>query len=318
MVGKTKSSVHVVFGSGPLGLAVVRQLARRGLTVRVVNGRTKPELPQGVELLSGDANDVAFARRAAEGASVVYQCAQPGYTQWPVKFPALQASILEAAAAAGARLIVGENLYMYGEVDGPIHEDLPYRPTTRKGQVRAAMAEAVLAAHRAGKVRAAMARASDFFGPQVLNSAMGDRVFIPALQGKVASLGGRLDVPHTYTYIEDFGRAMTVLGERDEALGQAWHVPSDQPAITQRQFVERIFQAVGRPAKMSAMGRTMMALGGLFIPEARESVEMLYEFEKPFVVDSSRFEKAFGLTATPLSESIPATVAWYHKHLGLN
>jgi nucleoside-diphosphate-sugar epimerase len=207
---------------------------------------------------------------------------------------------------------VGDNLYMYGEVDGPVHEGLPYAPSARKGEVRAAMA------HRLGKVRVALARGSDFFGPQVLGSAMGDRVFLPALRGKAASVGGRLDVPHTYTFIDDFGRAMVVLGERDEALGQAWHVPNDQPAITQRQFVERVFEAVGSPAKMSAMGRAMMSLGGLFIPEARESVEMMYEFEKPFVVDSSRFETTFGQTATPLGESIPATVEWYPGPLGLH
>lgn len=315
---KAKGSVHVVFGSGPLGLAVVRELARRGRTVRVVNGRSRPELPQGVELLSGDAYDATFARQAALGATVVYQCANPGRARWSAEFPPLQASILDAAGQAGARLIVAENLYMYGEVDGPIHEELPYAAHTRKGKVRAAMAESVLAAHRAGNVRAAIARGSDFFGPQVLGSAMGDRVFVPALKGKAASVGGRLDVPHTYTFIEDFGRAMVVLGERDEALGQAWHVPNAEPAITQRQFVERIFAATGAPVKVSAMGRTMMAFGGLFVPEAGESVEMMYEFEKPFVVDSSRFEKAFGLKATPLNESIPATVEWYRRHSGLN
>lgn len=315
---RKKGNVHVVFGSGPLGLSVVRELVRRGTAVRVVNGRSRPELPQGVERVSGDAYDASFARQAAQDAAVVYQCAQPGYTQWPAKFPALQASILEAAAAAGAKLIVGENLYMYGQVDGPIHEDLPYAAHTRKGRVRAAMAEAALAAHRAGKVRVALARGSDFFGPHVLGSAVGERVFLPALKGRAASVGGRLDVPHSFTYIDDFGRAMVVLGDRDEALGRAWHVPNDQPEITQRQFVERIFAAIGAPAKVSAMGRTMLAIGGLFVPEARESVEMLYEFEQPFVVDSSRFETTFGLKATPLSESIPATLAWYRQHRAAN
>lgn len=311
-------SMHVVFGSGPLGLSVVRELVRRGKPVRVVNGVSRPELPPGVELISGDAYDEAFARQVTQDAAVVYQCAQPGYTQWPARFPPLQASILEAAAAAGAKLIVGENLYMYGEVDGPIHEDLPYAPNTRKGRVRAAMAEAALAAHRAGKVRVALVRGSDFFGSQVLGSSMGDRVFLPALKGKTASVGGRLDVPHTYTFIDDFGRGLVVAAERDEALGRAWHAPNDQPRITQRQFVERIFAAIGAPVKVSGMGRTMMAIGGLIVPEARESVEMMYEFEKPFVVDSSRFEKTFGLKATPLSESIPATVEWYRNHLEIN
>jgi nucleoside-diphosphate-sugar epimerase len=143
---------------------------------------------------------------------------------------------------------------------------------------------------------------------------MGERAIVPALQGKKASLIGNLDMPHSYTYLPDFGRALVVLGERDEALGQAWHVPNDRPDITQREFMNRVFKEIGLPPQMSGMGGTMMRLGGLFIPEAREGVEMMYEFEKPFVVDSSRFERAFGVKATPLEESIRATVAWHRNH----
>jgi nucleoside-diphosphate-sugar epimerase len=229
------------------------------------------------------------------------------------KFPALQASILEGAASVGAKFIVGENLYMYGAVNGLIHEGLPYGAQTRKGRVRAEMAKAVFAAHQSGKVSAASARGSDFYGPQVLDSTLGDRAIIPALQGKSASLTGQLDLPHTYTYIDDFGKAMVILGERDEALGQAWHVPNP-PTLTQRQLLSLFFEEIGKPPKMSGMGKLMMSMGGLFIPAARETVEMMYEFEKPFVVDSSKFERAFGVKATPLEESIKATVAWYRAH----
>ena len=105
-----------------------------------------------------------------------------------------------------------------------------------------------------------------------------------------------------------------ILGERDEALGQAWHVPNDRPQITQRQFAELVFAETGQPVKVSGMGKLMLALGGLFIPAARESVEMLYEFEKPFVVDSSKFERTFGVQATPIEEAIKVTVAWYRAH----
>ena len=105
--------------------------------------------------------------------------------------------------------------------------------------------------------------------------------------------------------------ALVVLGERDEALGEAWHVPNDRPDITQREFMNLVFKEIGMPPQMSGMGKTMLRIGGLFIPEAREGVEMMYEFEKPFVVDSNKFERAFGVTATPLAESIRGTVAWY-------
>jgi nucleoside-diphosphate-sugar epimerase len=317
------SDLHVVFGAGPLGRSVVEELVRRGKAVRVVSRSGKmPEAPQGVELAAADLYDAAAVRALTRGAAVAYQCAQPHYWEWPQKFPPLQAAIIEGLAGADTRLVIAENTYMYGDVNRtnghvnarPLTEDLPYAATTRKGQVRAALSEAALAAHGAGVARVAIGRGSDFFGPWALDSAFGDRVFYPALVGKAASFGGRLDLPHTATYIGDFGRALVVLGEREEALGQAWHVPGDRPEITQRQFAELIYRETGHPVKASGVSKSTMALAGLFIPGARESVEMMYEFEKPFIVDSSKFERAFGVKATPIEEAVRATVAWYRQH----
>jgi nucleoside-diphosphate-sugar epimerase len=310
------SNLHVVFGAGPLGRSVVNELVRRGKTVRVVSRSGQmAEAPQGVELRSGDLYNAAVVRELVQGAAVAYQCSQPHYWEWPQKFPPLQAAIIEGLTGTGTKLVIGENTYMYGDTNGkPLTEDLPYAAQTRKGQVRAAMSEAALAAHIAGKVQVSMGRGSDFFGPWALDSGFGDRVFYPALAGKGASFAGQLDLPHTATYIEDFGKALVVLGERQEALGRAWHVPSDRPQITQRQFAELVFAETSHPAKASGMGKTMLRIGGLFIPGARETVEMMYEFEKPFVVDSSQFERAFGVKATPIAEAIKATVAWYRAH----
>ena len=168
------------------------------------------------------------------------------------------------------------------------------------------MSEAALAAHKAGKVRVAI-------GPASISSARSRwipgwrRVFLPAFQGKAAQTAGDPDALHTYTFIDDFGKALVVLGERDEALGQAWHVPNPE-TLTTRQVVDLIFQEIGQPAKLSTMGKMMMRIGGIFIPGAREMVEMMYEFEKPFVVDSSKFAKAFGMEATPWEAALRETV----------
>jgi nucleoside-diphosphate-sugar epimerase len=292
----------------------MRALVRQGKQVRMVNGKSKVNLPDGVELVSTDAYILDNTRRVTQEAAVVYQCAQPAYHEWEQKFPALQASILEGTAANGAKLVIGDNLYMYGEVDEPIHEGLPYNATTRKGKIRAQMAEAALAAHRAGKLRVTIGRGSDFFGMQVLDSTLGERIFTPALQGKTASATGSLDQLHTYTYIDDFGEALVTLGEREEALGRAWHVPNPE-TLTQRQLITLIFDEIGAPPKMSGMGKFMMRIGGLFVPEARETVEMMYEFEKPFIVDDSQYKRAFGDHATPLRDAIRETIAWYRQHL---
>jgi nucleoside-diphosphate-sugar epimerase len=303
--------LHVVFGTGPVGLAVMDELVGRGERVRMVNRSGMAGVPGGVEVVGGDAADPTFTREVSAGASVVYFALNPPYDKWPELFPPLQAGVLEGAASAGAKLVAVENLYMYGLTGGrPLTEDLPYVPNTRKGTVRARMSEELMEAHTSGRVRVAIGRASDFFGPRVLVSAAGEQVFGRAVEGKSAQVGGDPDQPHTYTYAPDIGKGLAILGEREEALGQAWHLPSPETVST-RQFVETIFEDVGKPARVQAAPKILLRAMGLFNPGIRETIEMLYEFEEPFVVDHSKFERAFGEHATLLKEAIADTVRWY-------
>ncbi|MBI4781187.1 MAG: NAD-dependent epimerase/dehydratase family protein [Oscillatoriophycideae cyanobacterium NC_groundwater_1537_Pr4_S-0.65um_50_18] len=308
------SELHIIFGTGPLGQAVMRELLMRDVQIRMINRSGQAAVPDSVEVVAADAYSLKDACAAAQGASVIYQCAQPAYTQWQSLFPQLQASIVQAAAVNGAKLIVGDNLYMYGAVQGAMHENLPYAATTRKGRTRAQMAEALLVAHRQGVVQVAIARSSDFYGPGVLGSVMGDRIFPAVLAGKTAAAVGNLDVPHTYTFIDDFGKALVVLGERQEALGEIWHVPN-AATLTTRQFLTLAFKEAGHPPKMSGTEKLMMRFAGLFIPEARETVEMMYEFEQPLIVDHRKYVAAFGNHATPLRAAIHQTLQWYRNVL---
>jgi nucleoside-diphosphate-sugar epimerase len=307
------AELHVVFGTGPVGLAIMDELVSKSKRVRMVNRSGRATVPHGVEVIGGDATDEVFTRKASDGASVVYFALNPPYNKWPELFPPLQAAVLEGAASAGAKLIAMENLYMYGPTDGrPLTEGLPYAPNTRKGAVRARMSEELMEAHSSGRVRVAIGRASDYFGPRVLVSAAGEQVFGRAVQGKSAQVAGDPNQPHTYTYAPDVGRGLTILGEREEALGQAWHLPSPE-TLTTRQFVEMIFEEVDKPARIQAAPKILLRAMGLFNPGMRELIEMLYEFEEPFVVDHSNFEQAFGEQATPLKEAIGETVRWYRS-----
>jgi nucleoside-diphosphate-sugar epimerase len=306
--------LHVVFGTGAVGMSVLDALIRRGRRrVRMINRSGRARVPEGLELVGGDVTDDAFAREATAGASVVYFALNPPYDKWPELFPRLQAGVLEGAASVGAKLIAMENLYMYGPTHGrPLTEDLPHATNTRKGRVRAMMSKELTEAHRSGKVRVAIGRASDFFGPRVRVSAAGEQVFGRAVAGKSAQVAGDPDQPHTYTYAPDIGRGLVILGEREEALGQAWHLPSPE-TLTTRQFVEMIFEEVGKPARIQAAPKILLRAMGLFNPGIRETIEMLYEFEEPFVVDDSKFEGAFGGQATPLREAIQGSVRWYQE-----
>jgi nucleoside-diphosphate-sugar epimerase len=308
-----ENELHVVFGTGPVGLAIMDELVSKGKRVRMVNRSGRADVAEGVEVVGADAADTTFTREASAGASVVYFALNPSYDKWPELFPGLQAGVLEGAASAGAKLIAVENLYMYGSTGGrPLTEDLPYAANTRKGKVRARMSRELMKANASGKVRVAIGRASDFFGPRVLASAAGEQVFGRAVAGKSAQVAGDPDQPHTYTYAPDIGRGLVILGEREEALGRAWHLPSPE-TVTTRRFVETIFEEVGKPARVQAAPKILLRAMGLFNPPLRETFEMLYEFEEPFVVVHSEFERAFGIRATPLREAIKETVLWYRS-----
>ncbi len=307
-------SLHVVFGSGPAGRALADALTEKGRRVRVVNRSGQADTPAGAELVGGDAADPAFTREVCAGATVVYNCLNPGYRNWPEAFPPLQDGVLAGAAAAGAKLVSMENLYMYGPTAGrPLREDLPYAAQTRKGKTRAKMALGLLEAHRQGQVRVAIGRASDFFGPGALESAMGERAFVPALEGKRVQVIGDPDLPHTYSYVPDIGQALVTLGERDEALGQAWHIPNPRTVSTS-EFLQIASAHAGHRSRVQRVPKIALRAFGLINANVKELVEMLYEFEEPFIVDHSRYTDAFGNAATPLEDAIAETVRWFRDH----
>jgi len=306
----SQNELHVIFGTGALGKWTARELIKLGRQVRMIShsGKADSRIPTGVEVIQGDAYDMQHNIEITKSAAAIYQCAQPLYHEWVEKFPPMQKAILDAAAVNGAKFIVADNLYMYGDTNGqPVSEDMPYLAHTKKGKVRSEMSSAVMEAHRAGRVRAAIGRASNFFGPD--DKAVTSYAIRPALAGKSINLLGRIDQLHTFSYTADFGKLLATLGTREEALGQIWFTPSPAP-VTQLGLVKLLEDELGRKVKFIAAGKMMLSLLGLFIPDLRESVEMLYEWNKPFIMNSSKAEKAFGWKGTALKDAMRATVDW--------
>jgi nucleoside-diphosphate-sugar epimerase len=307
-------STHAVLGAaGGTGSAVVRELAARGLRVRAVTRSGAADAPEGVEQLAADVGTAEGAGRACEGAAVVYHCAQPPYTKWPELFPPMTQAILDGAAAAGAKLVFADNLYLYGPPDSPMTEETPQRAQGKKGRTRIEMADTVLGAHAEGRMRATIGRASDYYGPRGTASTVGENIMKPVVGGKRARWLGSLDQPHTLNYLEDMGRALVTLGERDEADGQVWHLPAAEPQ-TGREFLTLLFRAAGQPPKIGVASRPMIRIGGLFNSLLRELNETLYQFERPFVSDASKFQRAFGpFDPTPHPEAVERTVEWFRR-----
>jgi nucleoside-diphosphate-sugar epimerase len=310
----TTAPRHVIFGTGAIGLAVLDALRRRGETARMINRSGSARVPDDVEVVGGDARDPAFTSAIAQGADVVYQTLNPPYPEWTAQFPLLQAGVLAAAEAAGARLVSMENVYMYGRPAGrPLTEDRAYDAHTTKGRLRGGMARELLATHEAGRVEVAIGRASDYFGPRGgAQSNLGDRLFPAALAGKTAAVLGNPDQPHTYTYIPDIGEGLAVLGEHPDAPGQVWHLPNDPDTRTTRQLVDIVYRHAGRPAgKLRAMPPVLLRALGVVNPVLRELVEMQYQFDEAFVVDSSKIANKLGVQATPVEQALADTLSEY-------
>jgi nucleoside-diphosphate-sugar epimerase len=306
------SELHVVVGAGGLGRTLAEELVARGRSVRLVS-RSGAATVAGAESVGADALNPSELDSALARASVVYQCSQPEYTRWAQEFPQLQTGILDATVRAGADLVIADNLYMYGDPKGAvISETTPQSPTTKKGRVRKAMADAALAAHHDGRLRVAISRPSDYFGPGHDQSSKA--IFANAVQGKKMQFFVRLDQPHTLSFLPDAAAAMAVLGTSDAGWGSAW-IPPVQPALTQAEFAELVWAAAGQAGKpkVSVIGGPMVKALGLVVPIVRELAEMAYQYEGPFVVDSSRFESTFGVTPTPSDRAIAATVEYYRR-----
>jgi nucleoside-diphosphate-sugar epimerase len=304
--------LHVVAGLGAVGRAVVDELVGQGLTVRAVARHPVAGLPPEVEFVEGDLGDPVAARRAMTGAAVVYHTASAAYDRWPELLPPLMRGVLEGAAATGALIVYADNLYAYGPVDEPLTEGLAARATGPNGRVRAALANQLLAAHAAGTVRATIGRASDYYGPWGRQSTAGERLFDPALAGKSTQVLGNPDLPHTFTFLGDFARGLVTLGTHDEAIGEVWHVPSAETLST-REFARLVFEAAGQRPKLTVMPSTLLAALALFSPTLRAVKEQQYQREATWVVDHSKFARAFGAEVTPHGEAISTTLDWFAK-----
>ncbi len=312
------TGTHVVLGgTGGIGGALAVALQSQGRAVLVVSRSgnrpaTMTGETDGVETLAADLTDPAGLASAVKGAAVVYHCAQPEYTRWSEEFPQLTTGIADACERAGARLVFADNLYMYGPVDGPIVEGSPTRPTSKKGRLRLAMAQDLLARHEAGRLEVVLGRASDYYGPGGAGSTPGALLFTPLANGKTPRWMGRLDQPHTLHYLPDVGRALAALGSSESVTGRAWILPA-APARTGAEWISAARAAAGRSGRPKVLAPWQNRMAGVFVPMVRELNEIMDQFTSPFVSCDTEFRDRFGDSGwvTSVDEAMAETVRWF-------
>lgn len=292
------------YGRNTGSTTLVKNLLERGEKVRAVNRSGKSSFP--AEAVAADAANAQQMREVCAGATAVYNLVRPPLTDWRTTFPDVTRSLIAAAGAAGAVLAFADDTWMYGKVDRPMTEDMPSRPVSNLGVLRAWLAEMLLAAEHRGDVRVVIARAGELYGPKV-ESLFGPNLFGRALAGKRPLWFGDPDLPITPTYIDDFAATLATLATSPDTWGEVWHVPSGPPT-TARRFAQQISDArlVAVPARL---GRPL----GLVSTVAKLGAEILYQFEQPFIVDAAKYIARFGGEATSHETGIAETVSWYRR-----
>lgn len=310
----TTTNLHVVLGAtGGAGYAIAHALHDTGLAVRAVNRSGTAAVAPAVEPCAADITSREGIARAISGAAVVYMAAQPPYHRWPEEFPAMLETVIDATAAEGAKLVMVDNLYGYGPGSGTMAADKPERAEDRKGKVRRAMTEMLLDAHRRGRLRVAIGRASDYFGPHSDNSAITALAIAPAAAGKSIRWLGSLDVPHSVAYLPDIARAYVELGTSDGADGGIWILPHGS-AVTGRHFLETVNAILARPVKTGVVSRSMLRIASPFHRISRESLDIAYQWEAPFIAEDDRFQSVFGpFETTPFEEAVRNSIEAYRR-----
>lgn len=293
--------MYVIVGAGPVGTATAELLAERGEHVRVVTrSGGGPDRP-GVERVRADATDADRLTALIDGAKAVFNCANPQYHRWLTDWPPLASALLTAAERSGAPLVIMDNLYGHGPVDGPITASTPLAATHPKLRLRADMWRDALAAHEAGRLRATEVRASDFIeANSLLSFALGK----PLLAGRRAWSPAPLDVAHSWTSTADAARALVTVAGDERSWGRAWPVPTNPP-LTIRQLATRFCEVNGAPrARVSELPYPALWTVGLASAMVRELRTTRYQFTSPFVLDSGATELAFGIRPRPIEDAL--------------
>jgi nucleoside-diphosphate-sugar epimerase len=297
-------SLHVIVGAGAVGSATAQLLAERGERVRIVTRRGGGPEHQAIERVAADATDSNRLSALTEGAAALYNCASPLYHRWLTDWPPLASALLTAAERTGTPLVTVSNLYGYGAVAGPITEATPLAATHPKLRIRADMWREAVAAHEAGRIRATEVRGSDYIQANSIFSVVMGK---PLLAGKRASVPAPLDEPHSWTSINDVATLLVTVAGDDRAWGRAWHVPTNAP-LTIRELATRFTEVAGLQApKLAAIPYPVMWAAGLFSPMVRELRTTRYQFDRPFVIDSSAAAETFGLKPEPIDEALRET-----------
>lgn len=301
--------MYTILGAGgSVSDELVKLLVARKLAFRTVS-RHQHATGGATETRVADLTKHSETVEAVAGSDVVFLLAGLKYDHklWAEQWPRIIDNAVDGCKQANAKLIFFDNVYMYGKVNGPMTEETPFRPMSRKGEVRAQIATRLERAWKDGELTAMIARAADFYGPGAKNGIPNVMVFEPLRKGAKPMCLVSDSLPHSYTYVPDAAVALLALAQSANAWNQSWHLPTAPQPLTGREFITAASKAMGKEPKYRVLSRTMVKLAGIFNPTIREVHEMLYQNDSAYLFDSSKYARVFGFGGTPYAEGIATT-----------
>lgn len=260
------------------------------------------------EIVSADLLDYQQVEHAVAGSDIAYLVAGLKYDAkvWNEQWPKIMRHTIDACKKHRCKLVFFDNVYAYGHVRGPMTEETPFNPSSKKGEVRARIATMLLDEIKQKNLEAMIIRAADFYGPGAIQSIPHVSIAERLKQSKTPQWIGDPKAVHSFTYTPDAGKTVAMLANTPAAYNQTWHALTSPEIITGETFIKIACAAAQRPYKgVTSMPKFMVRVAGLFIPIMREFVEMMYQFENDYIFDSSKAEKALSTSATDYNVGIP-------------
>jgi nucleoside-diphosphate-sugar epimerase len=304
--------MQTILGSGgAIGVELAKILPQYTKDIRLVSRNPEKVNPTD-ELVAADLLKLDDVMKAVKGSDIVYVTVGFPYSAkiWAEAWPTFIGHVIKACKEFKAKLVFFDNIYMYDPayLDG-MTEETPNNPVSKKGAIRAQIADQIMTEVEAGRLKALIARSADFYGPGIDKTSMlNETVFKPFHTGKKANWMSSVNFKHSFTYTPDAARATAILGNTDGAYGQVWHLPTAANPYTGKEWIEAIAKQMGVSPKHQVASKFLVKIIGLFVPVMKEMPEMMYQYDRDYVFDSTKFEEHFDFTPTSYVEGIKAVV----------
>lgn len=306
------TKLHTILGAnGTIGSVLAKELTQYTNRIRLVS-RNPKKVNQTDELFPADLSDPTMVEKAIAGSEVVYLLVGFDYNLkvWQDKWPKLMRATIDACIKHHAKLVFFDNVYLYDVKAIPhMTEESPINPPSKKGQVRRDIAQMMMDEVKQGKLTALIARSADFYGPDNEKSFLIEVVYKNLKKGKKPNWFVDGNKKHSFTYTPDAAKATALLANTPDAFNQVWHLPTDKNTLTGKEMAQLFMKEMKVESKLSALPMWLIKVIGLFVPFLKEMPEMIYQYDRDYFFDSSKFENRFGIKPTSYEQGVREIVS---------